>query len=434
MIESFIIENFKSYKNASLKLSPLTVLVGANASGKSNVLEAIRFLSWLAQGQKLSSLQYKVNQNEQIVRGRIKELMHIASDNFTLSCVCMPNDKPARLSITLDLRENEELHINKEDCEYDAEFLYRTAKPTEGNATDILVEYNNFARGGKKPQIVCNDQQGIFTQLQSVARFADKHSKAKQEIPQIANIFEKKLANIQFLDPQPKQMRDYSFISDKRLEEDGKNISAVLFNIWNENESRQQDLLSFIKSLPEQDIKSIDFLRGPRDEVMIQLIETFGNTEHKIDAGLLSDGTLRILAIASALLSAKEGSMVIIEEIDNGVHPSRAKKLLDSIYKIATERNLTILISSHNPALLDALPLQVLPQVVFCYRDTQDGSSKLVSIEDIPNFPELTSQGSLGDLLTQGLMDKYVKNLEGKEVKQAKALAWLNSMKISETI
>ncbi len=432
MIQSFTIQNFKSYQNASLKVAPLTVLVGANASGKSNALEAIRFLSWLAQGQKLSSLQYKVNQNEQIVRGRIKELIRIDAETFTLGCLL--DDDNAKLSIKFDLRGEDDIHIAEEVCENDNYFLYRTLKPTSETATDILVEYNNFARGGKKPQIVCNDQQGIFTQLQNVARFADGHTRTKNIIPRVANLFEKQLANILFLDPQPSQMRDYSFISDKQLQEDGKNISAVLFHIWNESEAKQQALLSFIKSLPEQDIKSIDFLKGPRDEVMVQLIETFGNIDHKIDAGLLSDGTLRILAIASALLSATEGSIVIVEEMDNGVHPSRAKKLLDAIYNIATERNLTILISSHNPALLDALPTQVLPHVVFCYRDTQDGSSKLVSIEDIPNFPELTSQGSLGDLLTQGLVDKYVKNIEGKEEKKAKALAWLDSMKISEAI
>ena len=47
------IESFKSYRKATLKLAPLTVLIGANASGKSNAVEALRLLSWLAQGNKL---------------------------------------------------------------------------------------------------------------------------------------------------------------------------------------------------------------------------------------------------------------------------------------------------------------------------------------------------------------------------------------------
>lgn len=51
MIQEIHIKDFKSYQSAKLKLSPLTMLIGANASGKSNALEAIRFLNWLAQGQ-----------------------------------------------------------------------------------------------------------------------------------------------------------------------------------------------------------------------------------------------------------------------------------------------------------------------------------------------------------------------------------------------
>ena len=54
MLSSFTIENFKSYRAATLKLAPLDgTEIGANASGKSNAVEALRLLSWLAQGNKL---------------------------------------------------------------------------------------------------------------------------------------------------------------------------------------------------------------------------------------------------------------------------------------------------------------------------------------------------------------------------------------------
>ncbi|MFQ3612438.1 MAG: AAA family ATPase, partial [Cyanobacteriota bacterium] len=53
ILSEFTLENFKSYRTGRLPLGPLTILIGANASGKSNALEGLRFLSWLAQGQKL---------------------------------------------------------------------------------------------------------------------------------------------------------------------------------------------------------------------------------------------------------------------------------------------------------------------------------------------------------------------------------------------
>lgn len=48
MLASFTLANFKSYEHATLPLAPLTILVGANAAGKSNLIEAMQLLAWLA--------------------------------------------------------------------------------------------------------------------------------------------------------------------------------------------------------------------------------------------------------------------------------------------------------------------------------------------------------------------------------------------------
>lgn len=449
MIGKITIRDFKSYQQAELKLSPLTVLVGANASGKSNALEAIRFLNWMAQGHKLSSLQYMVNKNDQVVRGRVADLSRRGTKEFGLGCTLSHfkvkgkirffrehDDLYDTLELSLRLRENEELHIERETVYAPGQegynTLYRTIEPSKGANTQISVEYNNFARGGKKPQISCTDQMAIFLQLESAARFADGHTKAKQLIPKVAKKFEGHLAGVLFLDPFPQKMRDYSFLSEKKLLGDGSNLSAVLYHLWNDEEGKEKNrsaIMDFIQSLPEQDITGIDFLEGPRGEVMIQLKETFGGEEHYCDAGLLSDGTLRVLALAAALLSAEPGSLVIIEEVDNGVHPSRAGKLLKSINDIAKEKQLAVLISSHNPALLDALPDEAVPDVVFCYRNPQTGWSELVRMADFTDYPELIAQGALGELLTRGLIDRFVKHHPGSEEKKQKALKWLESIK-----
>lgn len=435
MIEKITIKDFKSYQYAELKLSSLTVLIGANASGKSNALEAIRFLNWLAQGRKLSSLQYLVNENDRVVRGRIRDLPRQGMQQFGLGCD-IAKEEFKTWEVMFGLRENEELHIDYEAVVNPAldgyNFLYRTKETGRDLNTQISVEYNNFARGGKKPQIDCSDQMGIFLQLESAARFADGHSKAKKLIPRIAAKIEQNLAGILFLDPVPQKMRDYSFLSEKKILGDGSNLSSVLYHVWNDDENRQKNrsaLLSFIRSLPEQDISEFGFLEGPRGEVMLQLKETFGGRNRFFDAGLISDGTLRVLALAAALLTADNGSMVIIEEVDNGVHPSRVNKLLQSINEIAKEKQLTVLISSHNPALLDALPTDAIPAVVFCYRDPDSGHSRLIRMQDIPDYPELIAQDSLGDLLTRGIIERFVKQQEGTEIKKQKALSWLKTIK-----
>ena len=428
ILSEFTLENFKSYRTGRLPLGPLTVLIGANASGKSNALEGLRFLSWLAQGQKLTSIQHTVNAADRIVRGRVADLCHRGESSFSVGCTLQASEWN-QLTLVLTLRDGD-LHISSEsitNTENQAK-LYELDQPSQGVGTDVSVAYNNFARGPNKPHITCSDQMAIFVQLDSPATFNARHSQSQQVIPATVRDYQRVLENVLFLDPVPARMREYSFTTEKRLQGDGTNLSSVLYRLWNEAEANQQAILDFIQSLPEQAITGIDFLTGPRGEVMVQLQETFGATERYCEAALLSDGTLRVLAIAAAMLSATEGSLVVIEEIDNGVHPSRAEHLLTSIRAIAEQRNLRVLLSTHNPALMDALPDAALGDVVFCYRDPQDGNSRLVKLGEIDDFPGLVSQGPLGQLVTTGVVDRFIKSPITPEERKQRAMNWLSSL------
>lgn len=430
MLTTFTLKNFKSYKEASLPLGPLTVLIGANASGKSNAVEGLRLLSALAQGQKLSGFMSTQKEADRLVRGRVENFGYLESKSFSFACET-DLKKWNSLSMTITSR-TDGLHITSESIATPDNPipLYTLVGPSKGLGTDVKVAYNNFAKG-PNPRITCSDQLAIFTQLDSPAGFNNEHKQAQKEIPAVVKKYQKWLSNILFLDPSPRRMREYSFINDKLLLGDGTNISSVLFTLWGEEEqatiepfrSQRNSILNFIQQLPEQNIETLAFLRTPRREVMIQLEETFGGKPRLYDASLLSDGTLRVLAIAAAMLSATEGSLVVIEEIDNGVHPSRAQHLLNQIQAIARQRSLRVLLSTHNPALLDALPDSAIPDVVFCYRDPRDGSSRLVRLQDVPDYPELVAQGALGHLMTSGILERFVKYHPGTEERKNKALA-----------
>ncbi|GAB0058136.1 hypothetical protein SIID45300_02480 [Candidatus Magnetaquicoccaceae bacterium FCR-1] len=445
MLDSISLENFKSYQNTTLQLAPLTMLIGANASGKSNAIEGLRLLSWLAQGNRLSSIQTAVQASNQLLRGRIQDLGYNKMARFTLSCGAdIILDFPLlHLSITLEIKDDDTLHIVDESLEDWSERtslpLYQVVEAATGMGTDLTVSYNNFAKGGHKPKLSCSDQFAIFTQLDSPSKFLRHHEKSQKSIPQATEQFRNGLSRILFLDPVPARMRDYSFKSEKTLADDGRHLSSVLFHLWGGKKPLEQlnaverdnrgTILRFVSSLPEQDIETIDFLPGPRDEVMVKLVETFGGERREYDASLLSDGTLRVLAIAAAMLSAPEEGIVVIEEIDNGVHPSRAKQLLEQIASIAERRKLRVLLSSHNPALLDALPNSAVPNVVFCYRDPQNGSSRLIRLQDVPDYPELIAQGGVGHLMTNGVLERFVKFHPGSEEKKKQALDWLDQLR-----
>lgn len=424
MLASFTIENFRSYRQATLKLAPLTVLIGANASGKSNAVEALRFLSWIAQGNKLGAIRHEVQAGNRAIRGTIEDLGFRSASSFTLSCRAAESAWE-RYSIRLERRNDGELRVvNEELVPHIAGFpFFRVANPSETGG-DMQVAYNNFKRGGRKPQVTCTDQMAALAQLQSPARFAHGHKKAQETIPKAAKQCQKSLSDIVFLNPQPANMRGYSFKNERMLAGDAANLSGVLFNLCKNDEAKSQ-LLEFVTTLPEQDIADIDFSMTERGEVRVKLMETFGAKYADYDAMLLSDGTLRVLAIAAAALSAPEDGLIVIEGIDNGVHPGGAERLLDRLRRVAEERRLRILIGSHNPALLDALPHDTVPNVVFCYRDPETGFSRLTSLEDIRDYPELVAHGMIGRLMTRGILDRFVKDRPSSEEKLRRNQAWL---------
>jgi Fe-S cluster assembly ATPase SufC len=305
--------------------------------------------------------------------------------------------------------------------------LYTVVALAHEYSHEVQVQYNNFARGGVKPKIPCSDQQAIFTQLETPARFGAGHAKAQKTIPEVVGKYRRFLQEILFLDPSPRAMRQYSFIVERSLKGDGSNLSSVLFDLC-EKKNLKEKVLSFIKALPEQDIRDIGFLTTQRNEVMVQLTESFAGRGRVWDAPVLSDGTLRVLAVAAALLSAPEGSLVIIEEIDNGVHPSRAGMLLENVQNVAKARQVRVVVTTHNPALLDALPTPAIPDVVCCYRDPAEGDSRLVRLEQLRDYPQLVAQGPLGQLMTKGIIDRYVKDRTGLDERRARTAEWLKSI------
>lgn len=435
MIERITVNRFKSYRSAELQIAPLTLLVGANASGKSNLIEAIRFLSWLAHGRRLDDILDRVQETDLAIRGSLETLLYDQADGdtFSLGCSLAATGEWRNLMTTIRLAEGSEMRIVAEDLRspHTKVPLYEIKQPAGTHSREVAVAYNNFARGGRKPTIPCSDRQAIFTQLDVPSRFTGR---ARKIIPEVVGRYQEALREILFLDPSPRRMGGYSSIVDRKLRGDGANLSSVLYDLCARH-GRKRDVLGFIRSLPEQDIADIEFLKTPRNEVVVQLRETFGgSSDHRValspeyrDASVLSDGTLRVLAVAAALFSAPEGSMVIIEEVDNGIHPSRAETILRHIRETAEERRLRVLITSHNPALADTLPPKAVPDVVACYRDPVEGDSRLVRLDDLSSYPELVARGPLGQLMTRGVLDRFLKEQKSEDEKVLNAKEWLRS-------
>lgn len=431
MIHSLEVKNFKSYQSGILHLAPLTLLIGANASGKSNIIEALTLLSKLAEGEQLTLLGYSQSSIEKLWRGQMRDLGYLGAKSFEIACTIENPSFPEwnRLEIELSIDREGKLQITNErmTTQHSTVPLYHIASEPQGAGRDVFVEYDDFAQGGQKPKIVCSSHRAVFTQLLSEIRFHPENQESQKLIPQVCEDYVNRLSRMIVLEPEPHRMRDYSYKTDKRMKRNAANISGVLYNLV-QHASLKEQLLDWIRNLPEQEIADLGFMETDRGEVMLHLTETFGDRATPYDATMLSDGTLRVLAIAAVMLSAPQQTLVVIEEIDRGVHPSRAAGLLQHIYNTARSRHLQVLLSSHNPALLDALPHEAIPETVFCYRNRDRGSSELIRLQDIPDYPELIAQGTVGHLMTNNVLETFVKSRPGREDKKRKAMEWLTSI------
>ncbi|MFR4439115.1 MAG: AAA family ATPase [Hungatella sp.] len=132
-----------------------------------------------------------------------------------------------------------------------------------------------------------------------------------------------------------------------------------------------------MRQLPENEITDISFAEGSLNDVILFLKESYGNHADKIDATRLSDGTLRCLAILAALWSEDEHGILVIEEVDNGIHPGRAKKLMETISSVAKKRNLDVLITTHNATMLNALSREDLQGGMLCIGSRKMGQVHL---------------------------------------------------------
>lgn len=430
MLKKLILENWKSFRYAELPLDPLTVLIGTNASGKSNVVEALEFLQRIANGENIETA-LAGDKTLPSIRGGVEWAARKGENKFSLKALV--GDKENNYLYNIILGEGKGVYLQQESIETDkfkdhihlkeSVFVINphgqsySREPTLSNyrGCDLdkhLDEYLDILEIDLESDNVENkdEKQKLLDELKEKRNFGDNHL---QKI--INNVILPTMKNIHVLNPIPLTMRDYSRLSEN-IESDGSNIAGVLAALTDDKKAEVENTLSeYLKDLPEGDIKKVWAEKVGRFgyDAMLYCQEEWKPGEIiEIDARSMSDGTLRFLAILTALLTRPEGSQIVIEEIDNGLHPSRAALLVKILKEIGSKRNIDILLTTHNPALLDAFGSEIVPFVVVAHRDSETGESKLTLLEDIDNFPKLFASYSLGQMTTKGAIERSLSHGE----------------------
>lgn len=412
MIKKIFYENFKNFARAEIMIENITTLIGTNAAGKTNMIEGMMILSEIMSGRDLSAVLDGTKNSDSGIRGGAKGCCRFGSDYFVLGCTVKFNDD-IDLLYRVKIQVKDRIMIAEErlsEITSNGEKLMFSTKPASEESGDIVVACNNGQKG-RNPDISCIRFSAIISQIPTKLPQEKKYGK---KIVEYANTVTESFKNILYLNPETYQMRNYSFINDIELRVNASNISSVLYALCKEEDNKKL-LLNIMQKLPENKILDITFKEGPLNDVILFLEEKSGQEVEKIDATRLSDGTLRCLAIVAAVLSEKKGGVIVIEEIDNGIHPGRAKILINIVSVTAREREIDVIFTTHNAILLNALSKEDLAGVQIVFRDDKGGDGKFISLINVKNMPLLLANGKLGDVFTSDMILSYIKNDEKTE-------------------
>jgi len=411
--------DFKGFKSANIDLlRPMTLLIGRNGSGKTNVIEGVELLAQLASGRPLHEISEvgRGGGNAFEIRGGLSGCMrkkgedHYIPFGLAFDTVYLENKIPISYRIDIDFIPPK---ILKEVLFYNKKNYFEAS--IKKNSDDLLnITYDNFSRGGKKPITQLPANRSILSRYDSVIAplYEKKKSKvALNEAMTVASLVIDHLKSAYVFDFHPLLMRQYESISSVKLNRHGSNLSAVLNAIKQHDETQEESqqllpkILDTLKQLPEEPYTGFEFFTTPTNHVLFALKREDGSF---IDASLLSDGTLRALAILVALETVPAGSRIIIEELDNGIHPSRAKLLVDTIWECSRRRKLNVLATTHNPATLNGLTAEQLDCVEVCHYDSAEQADKITPLSKLPFSDVLLQKGQLGDLMTQNVLETYL--------------------------
>jgi predicted ATPase len=410
MLTSLRVWNWKSFAGAekdapTIPIAPLTFLVGANGSGKSNLLEAIRFLQGIAfdfsYQQVLQGVSSGGIQICQPIRGGVREAAANGADYFGIDAQYdFGNDR--RFEHVLSVGTHQAVHTNFERFLAAGELLVETdMRRTAPSGDDDPLLY--VRESSRLPYGDPAKASAQVSMKRSIEGQIDRLSGLGPRVIEALRLMKDRLRAVIFLDFDPDVMRQPSSTPPQTLGRSGENLPGVLKQL---DENTRADLVDWLSELCAPKIDDITFSEARKaDKVYFLLQEANGST---ISAESASDGTLRFLGLLTALTTCEKGSIVIIEEPDLGLHPSRIHLLAEFLEDVVQRRGIQLIATTHSPALLAHLSERALHDVIAIDRDPATGGSIAKRVGDLPNFTVLAGSKDRDHLISTGWLERAV--------------------------
>lgn len=393
MITELRLQNWKSFADAKVFIDPLTIVIGTNASGKSNIFDALKFL------RALSTPRY-VTEVLNELRGGVSGAIRRGETFCKLSIVVSDEVEDGTewcYEVGLSYDEKQNVYISAEKLSEqgtdtaESVVLFERVALAEPLSSEVLVSYYAPEHHYKW---FFQSGSSVLSQL----AYIDCHERIKKAASSVAV----HLKRIRLANPIPEHMRGYSTLSDV-LWEDASNLAGYLANM--DEESQQlvySELLKYLAPLPDKDIKDISAVKIPltNDAMLVCAEEWIPGERQEQSARGMSDGTLRFAGIIAMLVTAEDKSLILLEELDKGVHPSRAKAMVKMLREIGREKQLDIVCTTHNATFVDELGAQMIPFISYVKRSEENGCTEVCLLDEKDNLTHLMATRSVGAMMT----------------------------------
>ncbi len=409
--------NYRALHYISQTLRPFQVLVGPNASGKSTFLDVVAFVADLINKPTLADAVYaRANDIRDLTWNHASEWLELAVEvDIPLSILSRPQlsqYRRLRYEVRIGVQEDSsELailvetlwlvppksvtqanHVQPRLFPSEPSVPARiTGAPNKGWRTIVnkiersgndyfraeTTEWNNQFRLGPRRSALANlpEDESRFPAATWFKRYI---SEGVQRIMLNSEAMRR---------PSPPQ-------SPRSFLPDGSNLSWVIDDLKQKHPERLSLWVEHLRTaLP--DVRGIDTVERPEDRHRYLVLEY--ETGLRVPSWLVSDGTLRMMALTIlAYLPGVQG-IYLIEEPENGIHPRAVETVFQSLSSVYDAQ---VLLATHSPVILSLTE----PEQLLCFARTPAGETDVIPGDEHPRLADWRGEVSLSTLYASGVL------------------------------